>query len=148
MKSSTKSAIRYLFFGSASLCAMIQMGCVSAQYTRTAIGQAFDGEVRIDQDWGQILCAKGKVCAEVEVDRVDIDRRDAGRVEVNLHNRTGVSVIVQIALEIYDADKGAILDRTTYQNVPVPPRQYQSWTMPGIYRKGAKVRVLLRPTAS
>jgi hypothetical protein len=138
---------RFLIIAMAFVCLASLSACVGARYARTSVGQAFVGEVRIEQPWGEVLCGDGRVCAEAEVTRVDFEKRDGGRVEVTLHNRTGVSLIVQIALEIYK-DDGAVLDRTTFQNLPIPPRQDQSWSMPGIYRSGAKVRVILRSTAS
>jgi hypothetical protein len=118
-------------------------GCAQAQYAQTNMGQAIDNAVTQTFAWGEVYCGRGKVCAEVEVLRVDFENRDSGRVEVTLHNRTGVSVAVQIGLEILD-ESGARLDSTTFQDVALPARQEKVWEMPGIYKKGGKIRVILR----
>src|SRR5688572_8690484 len=117
--------------------------CAQMRYGQTSIGQAIDNPVTQEFAWGEVYCGQGTVCAEVEVLRVDIDDRDGGRVEVTLHNRTSEKVAVQIALEIV-AENGTRLDKSTFQEVPLAPRQEAVWEMPGIYRKGARVRVSLR----
>jgi len=118
-------------------------GCAQVRSAQTAIGQAIDNSTTIPFAWGEVYCGRGTVCSEIEVVRVDFENREGGRVEVTLHNRTGLSVAAQIALEITN-DKGVRLDSSTYQNIALPPRQEIVWEMPGIYHKNAKVRVLLR----
>ena len=118
-------------------------GCAQVRYAETSVGQAVDNPVTQSFEWGEVHCPQGTVCAEVEVRSVNIEPRDGGRIEVTLHNRTGESVAAQIAIEILD-DQGARLDKTNFQDVPLAPRQEQVWDMPGIYREGARVRVLLR----
>jgi len=121
----------------------LMMSCAQARYARTGIEQTIDNPVTQSYKWGEVQCYQGTVCAEVEVLRIDIEPRDGGKVELTLHNRTGKSVAVQVALEILD-DQGVRLDITNYEDVALPPRQEQVWSMPGIARQGAKVRVLMR----
>lgn len=125
------------------LAAATLMSCAQARYARTSIEQTIDNPVTQTYDWGEVQCYQGTVCAEVEVLSVDIEPRDGGKIELTLHNRTGESVAVQVALEILDAD-GVRLDMTNYEDVGLPPRQEQVWSMPGVARQGAFVRVLMR----
>lgn len=113
------------------------------KYGSTSIGQAFHGEKRIPFEWGEVYCGQGQICAEVEVLRVDFEDRDGGRVEVTLHNRTGSQVAAQVSLEIL-SENGARLDSSRFQDVPLQPRQETVFEMPGIYKRGAKVRVIIR----
>lgn len=117
--------------------------CAQMKRAQTGIGQAIHNPVTQTFQWGEVYCGQGEVCGEVEVIRVDVENRDGGRVDVTLHNRTGDQVAVQIALEILAAN-GSTLDRTSFFNVALQPRQEQNWTMPGIMRAGQKVRVSLR----
>ena len=119
------------------------VGCAQARYAQTGIGGAIDNPVTQTYDWGEVYCGQGTVCAEIEVRQVNIEDKDGGRIQVILHNRTGLQVAGQIKLEILDGG-GATLDETAFENVPLQPRQETSWEMPGIYRQGAKVRVSLR----
>ncbi len=119
------------------------VSCAQARYARTGIEQTIDNPVTQSYDWGEVQCYQGTVCAEVEILRIDIEPRDGGKVELTLHNRTGESVAVQVALEILDAD-GVRLDITNYEDVALPPRQEQVWSMPGVARQNARVRVLMR----
>jgi hypothetical protein len=129
------------------ICAVIAslglIGCASMKYGSTSLGQAFHGEKKIAYDWGEVYCGEGTVCAEVEVLRVDFENRDDGRVEVTLHNRTGSQVAVQISLEIL-ADNGSRLDSSGWQDVPLQPRQETVYDLPGVYKRGGKIRVMLR----
>lgn len=125
------------------LSLLLTQSCAQMKTAQTSIGQAIDNSMTVDFDWGQVYCGRGSVCAEIEVVRVDFANRDGGRVEVTLHNRTGLSVAAQIALEIV-TDAGVRIDASTYQDIALPPRQETVWEMPGIYHKGAKIRVLLR----
>lgn len=127
----------------AIVCIFGLAGCAQLRYGSTSIGQAIDNPVTIAGDFGEVYCGQGTVCAEVEVLRVDFVNEDRSRVEVTLHNRTNQKVGVQIALEILAAN-GSRLDKTTFQDVALSPRQETVWEMPGIYRKGAKIRVSLR----
>lgn len=119
------------------------MGCAQIRYGQTAIGQTIDNASVQTYDWGEVYCGKGTVCSEIEVVRVDFENRDGGRVEVTLHNRTNEQAAVQIALEIL-AENGTRLDKTSFQDLPLAPRQEAVWDMPGIYKKGARIRVSLR----
>jgi hypothetical protein len=125
------------------LLASTLFACAQARYAQTSVEQAVDNPVTQSYAWGEVHCPQGTVCAEIEVLRVDIEPRTGGRIEVTLHNRTGESVVAQIALEILDA-QGVRLDKTNFQDVPLAPRQEQVWDMPGVYQENAKVRVVMR----
>ncbi len=129
------------FFGAMVFLSL--QGCAQMRYAQTSAGQAIDNPVTVPFDWGEVYCGRGQVCAEIEVTRVDFEKRNGGRVEVTLHNRTGLSLAGQIALEIV-SDTGARLDSTTFQNIALPPRQEIVWEMPGIYHQDGKIRVMLR----
>ena len=118
-------------------------GCTQMRYAQTSLGRAIDNPATIQFAWGEVYCGRGAVCSEIEVVSVDFEKRDGGRAEVTLRNRTGMSVAGQIALEIV-SDTGARLDATTFQNIVLPPRQEIIWEMPGVYRLGGKIRVMLR----
>lgn len=119
------------------------LSCAQARYARTSLEQSIDNPVTQTYEWGEVQCYQGTVCAEVEVLRIDVEPRDGGKVELTLHNRTGESVALQVALEILDP-QGVRLDMTNYEDVALPPRQEQVWSMPGVARQGAKIRVLMR----
>lgn len=119
------------------------MACAQVRYAQTSIGQAINNPVTREFAWGEVYCGQGTVCSEIEVISVDIEKRDGGRIDVRLHNRTGNFAAVQIALEIV-APNGTKLDDTNFEDVGISPRQERLWSMPGIYKNNAKVRVMLR----
>lgn len=119
------------------------VGCTQMRYAQTSVGQFFYNSQTVPFNGGEVICGDGRVCGEVEVVRVDIEPANKGRIDVTLHNRTGDKVAVQVAIEILAAN-GSRLDYTTFQNVPLQPRQETVWSMPGIYREGAGVKVVLR----
>jgi hypothetical protein len=119
------------------------LGCAQIRYGQTSIGQAINNPVTVPFEGGEVYCGQGTVCAEVEVKRVNFENRDRGRVEVTLYNRTGSQVAVQLGLEIL-APNGSRLDSSRFQDIALRPRQEAVFEMPGIYRKGSKIRVLLR----
>jgi hypothetical protein len=125
------------------LGAGIFLACAQVRYAQTEVGQAVDNPVTQTYPWGEVYCGQGTVCAEIEVRRVDVEDVDGGRVQVTLHNRTGEQVAAQIQLQILDA-AGTELDATNFENIPLQPRQETTYEMPGVYRQGAKVRVVLR----
>lgn len=135
--------IRTMKMVTAACIAALALSCAQARYARTSVEQAVDNPVTQSYDWGEVHCYQGTVCAEIEVLRVDIEERDGGRIEVVLHNRTGESVAGQIAIQVLDQN-GAKLDESNYQDIALPPRQETSWDMPGIFRTGASIRILLR----
>jgi hypothetical protein len=123
------------------------VGCAQARYAETAVGAAVDNPVTIEAAWGEVACGRGVVCAEIEVLRLDAEERDGGRIDVLLHNRTGEARAVQVALEILTTD-GVKVDATNFQDIAIEARQERTFSMPGIHRKGHRVRVLLRQRAS
>ncbi len=126
-----------------TLTLILLASCAGVRRAQTGLRQAINNSSTQDFEWGQVYCGQGTVCSEVEVLRVDFQDRNGGNVEVTLHNRTGVSLQVQIALEILNA-QGARIDSTNFQNVGIPGSQEKVWSMPGVYQKGAKIRVILR----
>ena len=126
-----------------STALMLLSACAGVRQMQTGIRQGINNSVTQDFSWGQVYCGQGTVCSEIEVLRVDFEDRTGGTVEITLHNRTGLGLQVQIALEILNA-QGARLDSTNFQNVGIPASQEKVWSMPGVYQKGAKIRVILR----
>ena len=127
------------------LCIVLGLlqACAGVRQAQTGVRQAINGSADQQYKWGEVYCGEGTVCSEIEVLRVDFENRNGGQVQVTLHNRTGVDLQAQISLEITN-DEGARLDQTNFQNVGIPASQEKVWTMPGIYQKGAKIRVVLR----
>lgn len=117
--------------------------CAGMRQTQTGIRQGVNNSVDQQFAWGSVYCGQGTVCGEIEVLRVDFENRDGGQVQVTLHNRTGLDLQVQASLEILNAE-GARLDQTNFQNIGIPASQQTVWSMPGVFQKGAKVRVILR----
>lgn len=117
--------------------------CAGVRRAQTGIRQGINNASLQQFAWGDVYCGEGTVCSEIEVLRVDFENRNGGQVQVTLHNRTGVDLQAQIALEIMNKE-GARLDQTTFQNVGIPASQEKIWTLPGIYQEGAKIRVVLR----
>jgi hypothetical protein len=145
MKAMGKSPVRtrHLPLFAVLILAGVFLACAQVRYAQTEVGQTIDNPVTQTYPWGEVYCGQGTVCAEIEVRRVDVEDEDGGRVQVTLHNRTGEQVAAQIQLQILDGT-GAELDSTNFENVPLQPRQEMTYEMPGVYRKGAKVRVVLR----
>lgn len=132
---------------SAVLSASVFGGCAQVRYAETGIGGAIDNPVTVPAAWGEVYCGRGVVCAEIEVLRVDAEERDGGRIDVNLHNRTGDARAIQIALEVINSS-GVKVDATNFQDFALEARQERTFTMPGIHRAGHKIRVVLRQRAS
>ena len=117
--------------------------CAGMRQVQTGMRQAINNSVEQQFAWGEVYCGQGTVCSEIEVLRVDFENRNGGQVQVTLHNRTGLDLQAQISLEIYN-DEGAQLDQSSFQNIGMPASQNRTWTLSGIYQKGAKIRVVLR----
>ena len=96
-----------------------------------------------------------EVMAQVPVSRlpehklvsVDAEERDGGRIDVNLHNRTGEARAIQISLEVIN-NNGVKVDSTNFQDFALEARQERTFSMPGIHRAGHKIRVVLRQRSS
>lgn len=127
------------------LCVILGLlqACAGVREAQTGLRQSINNSVDQQYKWGDVYCGEGTVCSEIEVLRVDFENRNGGQVQVTLHNRTGLDLQAQISLQILN-DEGAQLDQTNFQNVGIPASQEKVWTMPGIYQKGAKIRVVLR----
>jgi hypothetical protein len=138
---------RLLFCSAALVLGLAASGCAQVRYAETALGQAVDNPVTIPASWGEVYCGRGVICAEVEVLRVDHEDRDGGAVDVVLHNRTGEARAIQIALEVLTTE-GVKVDSTNFQDVGIEARQERTWTMPGLYRVGHRLRVVLRQRSS
>ena len=118
-------------------------GCTGMRYAQTNISQAIEKPVSLKFPWGEVYCGRGTVCAEIEVLRVDAEQRDGGRIDVTLNNRTKQAIAGQIALLVL-ANNGSKIDETSYENFSLTPRAQTIWSMPGIYRQGAKIKIMLR----
>ncbi len=125
------------------LLAISLTACAGLRRAETGVEQAVDNRTTIPFEWGEVYCGEGTVCSEIEVTRVDVEQRNGGTVSVMFHNRTGYQAAFQVSLEIVDAN-GVRLDGTNYEDFGLQPRNDRRYEMPGIYKEGAKVRVLLR----
>ena len=131
------------FFLIISILSVLVSSCAGVRQAQTGLRGAINNSVEQKYKWGEVYCGEGTVCSEIEVLRVDFENRNGGRVEVTLHNRTGLGLQAQIGLEIMN-DDGARLDSSTFQDIGIPASQEKVWSMPGVYQKGAKIRVILR----
>ena len=50
---------------------------------------------------------------------------------------------MQVRLQIKNPATGEVISESRSENVAIPPTQEKIYEMPGIYRKGSVVRVLL-----
>ncbi|MFZ9887532.1 MAG: hypothetical protein ACO3JL_08520 [Myxococcota bacterium] len=143
MKRPTKTRFALAF----SVFTMVPLGCAQGRYATTNLGQMIDNPVTVAAPWGEVFCGRGTICAEVEVLRLDAEDREGGEVAVLLHNRTGAARAVQVGLELLDPS-GVAVDTTNFEDLALEARQERRFTMPGFYRPGHKVRVVLRQRAS
>ena len=90
----------------------------------------------------EIYCSQGRVCAEIDVLKIDVEDKDGGKVKITLKNRTGDTSLIQIHLQVIGAD-GDILTETKPENFTLPPTQEKIYQMPGVARKNSHVRVFL-----
>lgn len=125
-----------------ALVGMFVASCTPLKRAQTGLARGIAGSSTIKVDGHEVYCSEGKVCAEVDVLAIGVEDRDGGRVRVTLKNRTGNTALVQIRLQIMNA-KHEVLSETRAENVALPPTQEKIYEMPGVYRKGATVRVLL-----
>ncbi|MES2503438.1 MAG: hypothetical protein V4534_01030 [Myxococcota bacterium] len=132
--------IRLLSLG---LLLALSISCAGVRRAQTGMRATINNPVEQKFAWGEVYCGEGTVCSEIQVLRVDFENRDSGNVNVTLKNRTGLQLQAQISLQIIN-NEGAQLDSTTFQDVGLPPSQQKVWSMPGVYQKGAKIRVILR----
>lgn len=132
----------WLVFVSCLLLGFLFAACTPLRQAQTGISGAIAGQKLLKYDWGEVYCSQGVVCGEVEVVRVDIERRNGGRVVVTLKNRTQQNIVVSVHLQIYDQN-GVVLLETNPDQFPLPHTQAKRYEMPGIFREGALVRVML-----
>lgn len=131
------------YFYLALVLVIISSSCTPLKRAQTGMARAIAGSETISVDNHEVYCSEGKVCAEVEVLTIDVEDRDGGKVTVNLKNRTGNTALVQIHLQIKDRMSGRIYTETRAENVAIKPTEEKIYEMPGLYKKGALVRVLL-----
>lgn len=124
------------------LLPLIFGGCTGLKRSQTAVSRGIMGHVDKEVSGHRVVCSQGPVCSEVDVLRISAEDRDNGKVSVTLENRTGNTALVQVVLEIVDAS-GEMLTSTRPENVSIPGHKSTVYSMPGVYKKGAMVRVKL-----
>jgi|GEM_PF-1728523 len=122
---------------------MIISSCTPMKRAQTGVARAIAGSEAINVGGHEVYCSQGEVCAEVDVLAISVEDRDGGKVKVTLKNRTGETALIQIRLQIKNPATGEVISETRPENVAIPPTQEKIYEMPGIYKKGAVVRVLL-----
>jgi len=118
------------------------ISCTPMKRMQTGISRGLIGSEKISIDGHEVYCSEGPVCSEVEVLAISVENRDGGRVRVTFKNRTDNQALVQVRLQIISAD-GEVLAETRAENFPIPPTQEKVYEMPGVYKKDAKVRVMI-----
>jgi hypothetical protein len=121
---------------------LLVISCTTLKRAQTGIARTVGGNEVINVNGHEVYCSQGRVCAEVEVLNISVEDRDGGRVRVVLKNRTGNTALVAIRLEIMSAT-GEVLTETRPEQVAIPATQEKAYEMPGVYKKGARVRVML-----
>lgn len=116
--------------------------CTPLKRAQTGIARGIGGSDTIKVDGHEVYCSQGRVCSEVDVVGIAVEDRDGGKVRVTLKNRTGNTALVAIRLEIKSAN-GEVLTETRPEQVALPATQEKTYEMPGVFKKGALVRVLL-----
>ena len=121
---------------------LVAASCTPLKRAQTGIARKIGGSEVIVVDGHEVYCSQGRVCAEVDVLSILVEDRDGGKVRVVLKNRTGNTALVAIRIEIKNA-LGEVLTETRPEQVALPATQEKTYEMPGVYKKGASVRVLL-----
>lgn len=121
---------------------ILAASCTPLKRAQTGIARSIGGSEVIRVGGHEVYCSQGRVCAEVEVLSISAEDRDGGKVRVVLKNRTGNTALVAIHLQIQSAS-GEVLTETRPEQVALPATQEKAYEMPGVYKQGATVRVLL-----
>lgn len=122
---------------------LVGLSCTPLKKAQTGMARAIAGHETKQVSGQEVYCSEGKVCAEVDVLSIHVEDKDGGKVKVTLKNRTGNHALVQIRLQIIKRESGEVLVETRPENVALPPTQEKLYEMPGVYKHGALVRVLL-----
>ncbi len=134
--------MKRLLFGLA-LGGLLITSCTPLKRAQTGLARGIAGSDTIKVGGHEVYCSEGKVCAEIDTLAIGVEDRDGGKVKVTLKNRTGNTALLQIRLQIINPSTGEVLVETRPENVAIPGTQEKIYEMPGIFRKGAVVRVLL-----
>lgn len=124
------------------LLALAFSGCTPMKRAQTSIARGVGGNEVIKVGQHEVYCSQGRVCSEVDVLAIAMEKRDGGKVMVTLKNRTGDTVLVQIRLQIRNQE-GQILFDGVPDNFAIPATQEKNYEMPGVAKLGGSVRVLL-----
>lgn len=124
-------------------CMLLVSSCTPMKRMQTGIARGVAGSDVIKVNGHEVYCSQGEVCSEVDVLAIAVEDRDGGKVRVTLKNRTGNTALIQIRLQIKAAASGEVLTETRAENVAIPATQEKIYEMPGVYTKGAVVRVLM-----
>jgi hypothetical protein len=123
------------------------LGCTSTQTALRVVTTSVDDAAVAADDWGEVVCGRGAVCADVQVVRVDVLAQPAGSVSVTLHNRSSDPIAAQVELEVIDR-QGIVIDATNWQDVALEARQAHRFVVPAIAQPGHRIRVSLRDRSS
>jgi hypothetical protein len=118
------------------------LGCTSTQTALRVVTTSVDDAAVAADDWGEVVCGRGAVCADVQVVRVDVLAQPAGSVSVTLHNRSSDPIAAQVELEVI------VIDATNWQDVALEARQAHRFVVPAIAQPGHRIRVSLRDRSS
>lgn len=124
------------------LLPLIFSACTPLKRAQTGLARSIAGQETIQVGSHEVYCSEGKVCAEIDVQSIVAEDKDGGRVKVILKNRTGNTALIQIRLQIKNA-QGEVVNESRPENVPIPPTQEKTYEMPGLNKKGGKVRVIM-----
>ncbi|HXW53473.1 MAG TPA: hypothetical protein VEL47_05140 [Myxococcota bacterium] len=123
--------------------ALLFASCTPLKRAKTGVTRAIAGSETTNVGGHEVYCSEGEVCAEIDVLAVSVEDRDGGRVRVTLKNRTDNTALIQIRLQIKNPTTGEVFSETRPENVAIPATQEKIYEMPGVFKKGAVVRVLL-----
>lgn len=124
------------------LCLLILGACTPLKRAQTGLARGITGNEVIRVDGHEVYCSEGKVCSEIDVLGIAVEDRDGGKVRVTLKNRTGNTALVQVRLEIRST-QGEVLSETRPENVAIPATQEKAYEMRGIFKQGARLRVIM-----
>jgi hypothetical protein len=121
--------------------------CSTSQSALRVVTTTVDDSSIAADSWGEVVCGRGALCADVQVVRVDVLSDPPGSVSVTLHNRSSAPIAAQVELEVID-DQGIVIDATNWQDVPLEARQAHRFVVPAIAQPGHRIRVSLRDRSS
>lgn len=126
------------------LIVAFNFSCTPLKRAQTNFARSVAGSDVIKIGNHEAYCSQGQVCSEVDVLAISFDKEHddvVDTVKVVLKNRTDRNALVRIRLQITESDGRQV--ETRPELFSIPPTEEKTYKMPGVYKKGAKVRVLL-----